>query len=59
MSSFRQGFLPTTSELLDGHGLSLEILLETAIESEISGLANGTYFEMAIEMAKLSEIDLA
>jgi len=41
--------------LVDVHGFSLE----TAIESEISELENGIFFEMVIESAKLSVIEMA
>jgi len=41
--------------LVDVHGFSLE----TAIESEISELENGIFFEMVIEWAKLSVIEMA
>lgn len=41
--------------LADVHGFSLE----TAIESEISDLANGIFCEMVIEMAKSSGIEMA
>ena len=39
----------------DVHGFSLE----NAIESETSELANGIFFEMVIELAKLSVIEMA
>ena len=42
-------------ELADVHGFSLE----TAIESEISDLANGIFCEMVIEMAKSTGIEMA
>jgi len=53
--SFQQGFLPMSLALVDVHGFSLE----TAIESEISELENGIFFEMVIEWAKLSVIEMA
>jgi len=42
-------------ELADVHGLSLE----TAIESEISEMVSGIFYETVIEMAKLSAIEMA
>lgn len=42
-------------ELADVHGL----LLETAIESEISEMVSGIFYETVIEMAKLSAIEMA